>query len=65
MGTHPSKVHGKLDHKSTQPKEKESQQWAKNKEKKPYANMTQGYKMMINNNKEDLRWESCHLPQIG
>jgi hypothetical protein len=37
----------------------------KNKENKSYANMTQGYKMMINNNKEDLTQESCHLPQIG
>ncbi len=29
--------------------------------KKPYANSTHGYEMMINDNKEDLRQESCHL----
>jgi hypothetical protein len=27
--------------------------------------MTQGYKMIINDNKENLRWKSCHMPQIG
>jgi hypothetical protein len=27
----------------------------KRKEKKPYENMTQGYEMMINGNKKDLR----------
>jgi hypothetical protein len=50
---------------SKQPKEKitvNNQQ--KNKEKL-YANETHGYKMMINDNKEDLRHESCCLPQIG
>jgi hypothetical protein len=46
-------------------KKNESKQSTKNKEKKPYANRTQGYKIMINNNKEDLRQESCRLPQIG
>ncbi len=36
-------------------KKNESQQSMKNNEKKPCANMTQGYEMMINDNKEDLR----------
>jgi hypothetical protein len=35
------------------------------KRKKPYANMTQGYKMMINDNKKDLKQKNCCLPQIG
>jgi hypothetical protein len=39
-------------------------QW-KIRKKKPYANKTQGYKMMINDNKEDLRWKNSHLPQIN
>jgi len=33
--------------------------------KQSYANRTHGYKMPINNNKEDLKQESCHLPQIN
>jgi hypothetical protein len=33
--------------------------------KKPYANRTHGYEMMINDNNEDLRRESCCLPQIS
>jgi hypothetical protein len=32
---------------------------------KPYANRTHGYEMMINNNNENLRRESCCLPQIA
>ncbi len=36
----------------------------KNKEKKSYANMIQGYEMTINDNKEDLRQENYHLSQI-
>jgi hypothetical protein len=43
----------------------ESKQSTKNKERKPYANRTSGYEMTINNNKEDLRRESNHLPQIN
>jgi hypothetical protein len=27
--------------------------------------MINDYEMMINDNNEDLRWERCHLPQIG
>jgi hypothetical protein len=46
-------------------KQKKANNQQKNKEKKPYANMTQSYKMMINNNKENLRQESCHPSQIG
>jgi hypothetical protein len=33
--------------------------------KKPYANRTHGYEMMINNNNESLRQESYRLPQIS
>jgi hypothetical protein len=33
--------------------------------RKSYANTTQGYKMTINDDKKDLRQESCLLPQIG
>jgi hypothetical protein len=48
------------------PKEKEKQTINKKKRKtKPNANKTQGYKMTINDNKEDLRRKSSHLPQIG
>jgi len=49
--------------KTQRKKKKKNQQSRKNKERKPNANMTQGYEMMINDNKEDLRRESC-LPQI-
>ncbi len=35
----------------------------KNK-KKPYANRTQDYEMIIQDNKEDLRQENYRLPQI-
>jgi hypothetical protein len=35
------------------------------RKKKPYANMTQGYKMIINDNKEDLKWKNYCLPQIS
>ncbi len=33
--------------------------------KKSHVNMINDYEMMINDNNEDLRWERCHLPQIG
>jgi hypothetical protein len=33
--------------------------------KNPYANKTHGYEAMINDNKENLRRESCCLSQIG
>ncbi len=32
---------------------------------RPYAKRIHGYKMTINDNKEDLTLKSCHLPQIG
>jgi hypothetical protein len=32
--------------------------------KNPIAKRTHDYEMIINNNKEDLRQKSCHLPQI-
>ncbi len=32
------------------------------KGKKPSANKTHGYEMTINDNNENLRWESCCLP---
>jgi hypothetical protein len=35
------------------------------KKRKPYANMTQSYEMMNNDNKEDLKQKSYRLPQIG
>jgi hypothetical protein len=31
---------------------------------RPYAKKTHGYEMTINDNKEDLRQKSCHLPQM-
>jgi len=34
------------------------------RKRKPYANIIQGCKMLINNNKEDLRQENCCLSQI-
>jgi hypothetical protein len=39
----------------TTQRKNESEQLAKNKEKKPYANRIQGYEMTINDNREDLR----------
>jgi len=65
MGIHPSKVQGKWKHKKTQAKEKMKVNNQQKKRGKPYANRTCGYKMMINDNKEDVRWESCCLSQIG
>jgi hypothetical protein len=32
--------------------------------KKPYANRTHGYEMIIKDNKEDLKQENCCLPEI-
>jgi hypothetical protein len=34
------------------------------RKKKSYANMTQNYKMMINDNKEDIKQESYHPPKL-
>ncbi len=50
----------------TQRKEKKmkANNQLKIRKKKPYANMTQGCEMMINDNKEDLRQKSYCLPQI-
>jgi hypothetical protein len=59
--------------KSTRQKERRSKHNLKKKRKqiinkkirkKPYANRAHGYKMTINDNKKDLRQESCHLSQI-
>jgi hypothetical protein len=50
---------------TTQRKKIEANNQQKIRKRKPYANKTQGYEMTINNNKEDLRRESSHLPQIG
>jgi hypothetical protein len=33
--------------------------------RKSYENKTQGYEITINNDKKDLRQESCFLPQIS
>jgi len=49
-----------------QPKEKtKTKNQRKLREKKPNANITQSYEMMINNNKENLRQKNNLLPQIG
>ncbi len=45
-------------------KKNENQQSMKNRDKKLYANMTQGYEMLINDNKEKPRWKNCCLSQI-
>jgi hypothetical protein len=52
---------------SRQPKkeEKKANTQQKLKKKKPYANMTHRYEMMINGNKEYLKRKSCRFPQIG
>ncbi len=65
MGTHPSKVQGKREHKQTQHKEKMKIKNQQKLRKNPYANKTHGYEAMINDNKEDLRRKSCCLSQIG
>jgi hypothetical protein len=44
------------------PKKTNNEQKIRNK---PSTNKNHGYKMMIYHNKEDLGWESYHLPQIG
>ncbi len=49
---------------TTQRKKMEANNQRKIRKRKPYANSTQGYKMTINNNKEDLRREISYLPQI-
>jgi len=50
---------------TTQRKEtKANNQW-KIRKRRPYANRTQGHKMMINDNKEDLRRKNSRLPQIS
>jgi hypothetical protein len=46
------------------PKKKQKQTINKN-QVKTYAKRTRGYKMTINENKENLRRKSCHLPQIS
>jgi hypothetical protein len=46
---------------TTQRKKDGSKQSTKNK-KKLYANKTQSYKMMINDNKDNLRQKNSHLP---
>jgi hypothetical protein len=35
------------------------------RKRKLYANMTQGYEMMINDNKKGLRWKKNCVAQIG
>jgi len=50
---------------TTQRKNESKQSTKNNEKKKSYENRTQGYKTTINNDKKDLRQESCLLPQIG
>ncbi len=64
MGSHPSKVQGKRKHEQTQPKEKMKTNNQQKIMKKPYANRTHGYEMIIKDNKEDLKQENCCLPEI-
>jgi hypothetical protein len=67
MWTHPSKVEGNENTRTqvdTTQRENKGKQSTKFKEK-PYAKMTHGNKMTINNNKENIRRKNCHLPQIG
>jgi hypothetical protein len=45
-------------------KPKANNQW-KIRKRKPYANRTQGYKMTINNNNQNLRRKNSCLPQIS
>ncbi len=47
------------------PKKKQNQTINKKKRKQSCVNKTHGYKMPINDNKEDLKQESCRLPQIN
>jgi hypothetical protein len=48
------------------PKEKtKANNQQKEGKNKTLCKWDQGYKMTINDNKEDLRWKSSHLPQIG
>jgi hypothetical protein len=47
------------------PKEKRKLIINKKNKENTYANRTHGYEMTINNNKENLKQESCRLPQIG
>jgi len=53
MGTHPSKVQGKREHQSTQPKEKTKTNNQQKSDKEirwwPYVKWTHGYEMTINN----------------
>jgi hypothetical protein len=66
MGTHPSKVQGKWEHKKTQPKKKKTKVNNQQKsskdlmQRKPMA--TKWQSTII---KKDLWWKNYHLPQIG
>jgi hypothetical protein len=65
MGTHPSKVQSKWEHKETQPKEKIENKQLKENRKKSYANRTHGFEITMNDNKEDLRQESFLKQFVG
>jgi hypothetical protein len=54
MGTHPAKVKANENTSRHDPKKKQNKTINRN-QVKTYAKRTHGYKMIINNNKEDLR----------
>jgi len=62
MGTHPSKVQGKWEHKKTQSKEKTkaNNQQISGKDLMQRGLMATKRQLMITN--QDLRWKRCHLP---
>jgi hypothetical protein len=49
----------------TTKRKKQANNQRKIRKRKLYAYRTQGYKMTINNTKEDLRQKSSCLPQLG
>jgi hypothetical protein len=66
MRPHPPKVQGKWKRVDITQREKtKANNQRKIRKKNPYANRTQGYKTMINDNKEDLRRENNCLRKVG